>query len=138
MPTCAICAEKQKKTYQLCSICVGDEKKTCLKCYSKMLYMCPEKSSCTAIHMLCSWCRQEISVDTRNTERNKHFTESFYYVKKANELRFEQLNKITMDRNNLLNTIENLGMMLALYDRRRSRDLRDMVEERRETRSHLA
>ena len=100
--------------------------------------MCPEKSSCTAIHMLCPWCRQEISADARSTECNKHFTESFHYVKKANELRFEQLNKVSMDRHNLLNTIENLGMMLALYDGRRSRDLQDMVQERRDTRSHLA
>ena len=132
MPKCAICAEKKKKTYQLCSVCVGDEKKTCLKCYSKMLFMCPEKSSCTAIHMLCAWCRQEISVDARHTECNKHFTESFYYVKRANELRREQLNTVSMDRDNLLNIFENLGMMLALYDGRRSRNLQDMVQERRE------
>ena len=138
MPKCAICAEKQKKTYQLCSVCVGDEKKTCFKCYSKMLFMCPEKSSCTAIHMLCAWCRQPISADARNTECNTHFAESFYYIKKANELRFEQLQKVSMDRHNLLNTIENLGRMLALYDGRRSRNLRDMVQERRDTRSHLA
>jgi len=139
MTKCAICAKKQKRLYQLCSTCIGDEKKTCFECYSQMLFMCPEKSSCTAIHMLCAWCRQEIGADTRNTQSNKYFIESFYYVKKANALRCKQLNDVSTDRHNLLNTIENLGMMLELYDRRRSRNLQDMVQERRDIiRSNLA
>jgi hypothetical protein len=137
MPRCAICAEKQKRLYQLCSTCVGDEKQTCFKCYSKMLFMCPEKSSCTAIHMLCAWCRQAISADTRNTESNNSFIESYYYAKKANALRCKQLHDVSTDRHNLLNTIENLGRMLSLYDRQRSRNLQDMVQERRDMRRNL-
>jgi hypothetical protein len=87
--------------------------------------------------MLCAWCRQEISADSRNAESNKYFIESFYYVKKANALRGKQLDDVSIDRHNLLNTIENLGMMLALYDGARSRNLQDMVQERRDIRSNL-
>jgi hypothetical protein len=99
--------------------------------------MCPEKSSCTAIHMLCAWCRQAISADTRNTESNNSFIESYYYAKKANALRCKQLHDVSTDRHNLLNTIENLGRMLSLYDRQRSRNLQDMVQERRDMRRNL-
>ena len=136
MPKCAICAEKQKKTYQLCHSCIGEEKKTCLKCYSKMLFMCDEKSSCTAIHLRCAFCRQGMIESHMMTECN-YFTESFYYVKKANELRIEQLMNVQFDRDNLLNTIENLGRMLTVYDRRRSRNLQDMLQERRDLRAQL-
>jgi len=58
MPRCIICAEKRRKVFQLCSACKPDDaKRTCLKSNAEMCFMCPAKSDCLAIRLVCPYCQ---------------------------------------------------------------------------------
>lgn len=45
----------------ICSVCEPTaDKKTCLECYSKMLFNC-DVIECVRLHLLCPWCRTPLS-----------------------------------------------------------------------------
>jgi hypothetical protein len=104
MPRCAICAEKRKKVYQLCSTCKPDDaKRTCLKCYAEMCFMCPAKSDCIAIHLVCPYCQTGM---LQRDLQASILTESVHFLKKANELRQVHTEALIQDRWRLLDWLQ--------------------------------
>ena len=113
MPRCSICCEKSKNLYQLCSTCKTDDAKgCCLKCHSNMLFMCPPTSNCVALHKKCPYCQTPIS--QKDLKASALMT-SVHYLKKANELFFQQLNEIVVDRVDLLGIIQSEKRVIKFF-----------------------
>ena len=105
---CAICCEKKKKLFNLCSRCRDNEDKAqCYKCFSHQLKI----SSNDKIILQCAFCRFYIPDDNK-------FQSSFYFLKQANVLRAERLVLREMDREVLMNQISHLKSRLEVNKRR--------------------
>ena len=108
MPRCAICQEKRKKVYQLCKTCTPDaSKKTCIKCFSKMCFMC-EKLSCLAIHLVCPFCKTGMLQE--DLKSAPCLIDSVHYLKRAYELHKERISELIVNRWDLLDSLREQNM----------------------------
>ena len=115
MVQCSICCQRRKKVYQLCQTCTKDDaKRICLKCYSNMLYMCPAKTNCIALHLKCCYCATPMS---EKELKSSVLTESVHYLNKANELMRAHLEQVVIDRYDFLDVIECQDRLLRFFTR---------------------
>ena len=113
MPKCSICCENRKKIYQLCSTCTKDPaKRSCLKCHSNMVFMCPLESNCIALHKKCPYCKTAMSQKQLNASVLKT---SVHFLKKANELYLKQLSGIVADRFDLYGVIKSQKRLIEFF-----------------------
>jgi predicted glycosyltransferase involved in capsule biosynthesis len=115
MPKCSICCEKRKNVYQLCKTCTKDPaKRSCLKCHANMLFICPVKSDCIALHKKCAYC--QTPMQQKDLKASALMT-SVHYLEKANELWFKRLEDIINDRWNLLDVIEAQNKLITFFNK---------------------
>ena len=96
MPRCAICQEKRKKVHQLCKICTPDNsKKICIKCFSKMCFMC-DKLSCMDIHLVCPFCKTDLL--KKDLKDPSCLVDSVHFLKRAYSLHEEHILGLINDR----------------------------------------
>ena len=113
MVQCSICCQKRKKVYQLCQTCTKDEeKRICLKCYSNMLFMCPAKHNCIALHLKCCYCATPMS---QKELKSSVLTKSVHYLNTANQLMLAHLEQVVTDRYDLLDVIECQDRLLRFF-----------------------
>ena len=113
MKPCSICCIKKKEThlYQLCANCIGqDDKLQCLQCYAGQLRM---NNSNDLLVSHCAFCRCRFYTDL-----NTPFGKSYYFIKKANELRKDRLEVRELDRQVLMQTVSHLHSRLEMQRRR--------------------
>jgi len=108
MKKCAICCEKKRNLYNICTRCRGQEDKAqCYKCLSSQLKM----GSNDQLIIQCAFCRFYIPNDIK-------FQSSFYFLQKASALRKERLLTRELDREILLQQIAHLKSRLEVNKRR--------------------
>ena len=112
MKPCSICCirKKEKHLYQLCANCIGDDKLQCLQCYAGQLRM---NNSNDLLVSHCAFCRCRFY-----TELNTPFGKSYFFIKKANELRKDRLEVRELDRQVLMQTVSHLHSRLEMHRRR--------------------
>ena len=110
MKPCSICCIKKKHLYQLCANCIGDDKLQCLQCYAGQLRM---NNSNDLLVSHCAFCRCRFY-----TELNTPFGKSYFFIKKANDLRKDRLEVRELDRQVLMQTVSHLHSRLEMHRRR--------------------
>ena len=98
--SCAICAvpKAPRRLHSVCTTCIGDDKKCCLKCHSKLLFMCDPLSSCINVHYTCAFCRTEVQ---RDVLRGSALFGSNPWCRKTSELWEQHCKDVMRDRFNL-------------------------------------
>ena len=94
---CAICCEpkKARRLHMLCGVCSDDtDKKSCLECYSKLLFNCDDLS-CIALHLKCPWCRMPMQQVELNASA---LYGSNAYNRAAAKLRHVHLSDLVLER----------------------------------------
>ena len=93
---CAICYEpkKPKRLHMICGVCNATDKKSCLECWSKLLFNCDDLA-CVALHLKCPWCRlplQQVEL------KASALYGSNAYNRAAAKLRYDHLSDLVLER----------------------------------------
>ena len=136
---CAICCEKRnpRKLHMLCSICDNQaDKKTCLECYSKMLFNC-EEINCIGLHLKCPFCRTPL---TQAEICASALFGSNAYNRQAVKLHQRHLRDLVFDRQDSIGMLDHalaaLTLMNNFHNNMPSRTIRRVVQRAR--RQHQA